>query len=38
MPSKEKTTIHISPRALRMIAENGGHATIFLEPRPPLDG
>ena len=38
MSTEQTETISISGQALAFIAANGGHATVYLVPRPAADG
>ena len=38
MESDQRTAIMISRQAMEFIAANGGHATLYLVPRPAADG
>jgi hypothetical protein len=38
MGTEQSTAIKISSQALEFIAASGGHATLYLVPRPAADG
>jgi hypothetical protein len=38
MGPDQRTAIMISRQAMEFIAANGGHATLYLVPRPAVDG
>jgi hypothetical protein len=38
MGTDQRTAIMISRQAMEFIAANGGHATLYLVPRPAVDG
>ncbi len=38
MESDQRTAIMISRQAMEFLAANGGHATLYLVPRPAADG
>jgi len=38
MDTDQRTAIMISRQAMEYIAANGGHATLYLVPRPAVDG